>query len=147
MLFSDVKKKFLIYIRRFIQLNFKEYCHARDSCANCLMIDLHFTLMNCVSSLMTVIGISKNSTSKWGSEINSIVKSLQKITSNVEGKNCSFARSFRPFVRFFSKRWTAVYPSNKARIGAKLWQNAVQTLYNFSLSDTELFCEFFSPKF
>ena len=35
----------------------------------------------------------------------------------------------------FSKLRTAVYPSNKARIGVKLWQNAFRTICNFSFFD------------
>ena len=36
---------------------------------------------------------------------------------------------------FFPKLRTAVYPSNKARIGAKLWENAFRTICNFSFFD------------
>ena len=35
------------------------------------------------------------------------------------------------------KLWTTVYPPNKARIGAKLRQNAFQTICNFSFFDPE----------
>ena len=38
---------------------------------------------------------------------------------------------------FFSKLRTVVYPPNKARIGVKLWQNAFQTICNFSFFDAE----------
>ena len=38
---------------------------------------------------------------------------------------------------FFSKPRTAVYPSNKARIGAKLWENAFRTICNFSFFDAQ----------
>ena len=59
----------------------------------------------------------------------------------------SFVRSFVRFnVRvslFFSKLRTAVYPPNKARIGVKLWQNAFQTICNFSFFDAE---KIFGPK-
>ena len=37
----------------------------------------------------------------------------------------------------FSKLRTAVYPWNKARISAKLWENAFQTICNFSFFDAE----------
>ena len=40
---------------------------------------------------------------------------------------------------FFSKLRTAVYPSNMARIGAKLRQNAFQTICNFSFFDADFF--------
>ena len=40
---------------------------------------------------------------------------------------------------FFSKLRTAVYPSNMAPIGAKLWQNAFQTICNFAFFDPENF--------
>ena len=46
-------------------------------------------------------------------------------------------RSFRSSVRFFSKLRTAVYPSNMAPIGVKLWQNAFQTICNFSFFDPQ----------
>ena len=39
----------------------------------------------------------------------------------------------------FSKIRTAVYPSNKARIGAKLWQNAFRKICNFSFFDATFF--------
>ena len=39
--------------------------------------------------------------------------------------------------RFSSKLRTAVYPSNKAPIGAKLWENAFQTIPNTSFSDAQ----------
>ena len=39
-----------------------------------------------------------------------------------------------------SKLQTAVYPSNMARSGAKLWQNAFQTICNFSFFDPEKKC-------
>ena len=38
---------------------------------------------------------------------------------------------------FFPKLRTAVYPSNKARIGAKLWENAFRTICNFSFFDAQ----------
>ena len=38
---------------------------------------------------------------------------------------------------FFPKLRTAVYPSNKARIGAKLWQNAFRKICNFRFFDAE----------
>ena len=38
---------------------------------------------------------------------------------------------------FFPKLRTAVYPSNKARIGVKLWENAFQTICNFSFFDAK----------
>ena len=41
---------------------------------------------------------------------------------------------------FFSKLRTVVYPPNMAPIGAKLWQNAFQTICNFSFFDAEIFC-------
>ena len=47
-----------------------------------------------------------------------------------------------------SKFQTVVYPPNKARIGAKLWQNAFQTICNLSFFDAEnFFCDFFLRKF
>ena len=53
-------------------------------------------------------------------------------------KNWQFAN-----FEFFSKFRTAIYPLNKAQIGAKLWQNAFQTICNFSFFDAE---KFFGPK-
>ena len=47
-------------------------------------------------------------------------------------------------ISIFSKFRTAVYPPNKARIGVKLWQNAFQTICNFSFFDAE---KIFGPKF
>ena len=57
-------------------------------------------------------------------------------------KNCTIRVQFLCYVTFsnansqissfFSKLRTDVYPSNKARIGAKLWQNAFQTICKFS---------------
>ena len=44
---------------------------------------------------------------------------------------------------FFSKLRTIAYPPNKARIGVKLWQNAFQTICNFSFFDAE---KIFGPK-
>ena len=38
---------------------------------------------------------------------------------------------------FFPKLRSAVYPSNKARIGAKLWENAFRTICNFSFFDAK----------
>ena len=48
-----------------------------------------------------------------------------------------FRTPTRKFRVFFSKLRTDVYPSNKARIGVKLWQNAFQTICNFSFFDVE----------
>ena len=45
---------------------------------------------------------------------------------------------FREF-RFFSKLWTAVYPSNMAPIGAKLGENAFRTIPDISFFDVEIF--------
>ena len=54
-------------------------------------------------------------------------------------------RKFRVFV---SKLRTDVYPSNKARIGVKLWQNAFRTICNFSFFDAEkYFWKLFFQKF
>ena len=49
---------------------------------------------------------------------------------------------------FFSKLRTVVYPPNMAPIGAKLWQNAFQTICNFSFFDPENFFwgKFFGTK-
>ena len=66
----------------------------------------------------------------------------------------SFVHSFRSsvrspvrsFVRFFSKLRTAVYPSNMAPIGAKLWQNAFQTICNFLFFDAVFFLDLFFCK-
>ena len=46
---------------------------------------------------------------------------------------------FGAFLNFFSKLRTAIYPSNKTRIGAKLWQNTFRTICNFSFIDAEKF--------
>ena len=57
---------------------------------------------------------------------------LEELTFFSLFKNWHFAN-----FEFFSKFRTAVYPLNKAQIGAKLWQNAFQTICNFSFFDAE----------
>ena len=50
--------------------------------------------------------------------------------------------------RFFPKLQTAVYPSNMAPIGTKLWENAFQTIPHVSFFDTTSFFKtcFFTQK-
>ena len=53
---------------------------------------------------------------------------------------------------FFPKLRTAVDPLNKARIGAKLWENAFRTICNFSFFDAHKkrlinFCKHFRGRF
>ena len=66
-----------------------------------------------------------------------VAQELHQVCSSYSGRYL-FEKSFANF-DFFSKLRTAVYPPNMARIGAKLWQNAFQTICKFSFFDAEFF--------
>ena len=98
---------------------------------------MHLVIKQALHDIINASGTKSDST--LGSACFVLLSFSRRIDIFVLGSRIDISR----ILIFFSKFRTAVYPLNKAQIVAKLWQNAFQTICNFSFFDAD---KNFGPK-